>query len=96
MNTSKLIRYEANKLSLGVAVVFCIFFGFLGLHRFYVNKKNSGTAMLILSLVVVGLPVTIVWSIVDLFLISDMVCSYNNDLADKIEQHYYHPPATSV
>jgi hypothetical protein len=25
-----------------------------------------------------------------------MVCSYNNDLADKIEQHYYHPPATSV
>ncbi|MDR1416236.1 MAG: TM2 domain-containing protein [Prevotellaceae bacterium] len=94
MNTARLIRYEANRRLLGVAVTFCIFFGFLGLHRFYVNKRNSGMAMLILSLSVVGLPITIVWSIVDLFLISDMVCTYNNDLADKIEQHYYHPPAT--
>ncbi|MDR0414308.1 MAG: TM2 domain-containing protein [Prevotellaceae bacterium] len=93
MNTSRIIRYEANKRLLGVAVVFCIFFGFLGLHRFYVNQRNSGMAMLILSLVVVGLPVSIVWSIVDLFLIDDMVCSCNNDLADKIEQHYYHSPA---
>jgi hypothetical protein len=25
-----------------------------------------------------------------------MVCTYNNDIADKIEQHYYHPPVTSV
>ncbi|MDR1342623.1 MAG: TM2 domain-containing protein [Prevotellaceae bacterium] len=96
MNTSRLIRYEANKRSLGAALVFCIFFGFLGLHRFYVNKKNSGMAMLILSIIVVGLPVTIVWSIVDLFLVSGMVSTYNNDLADKIEQHYYHHPAASA
>ncbi|MDR0688498.1 MAG: TM2 domain-containing protein [Prevotellaceae bacterium] len=96
MNISMLIRYEANKRSLGVAVVFCFFFGFLGLHRFYVGKRNSAIAMLILSLIAVGLPVTIVWSIVDLFLIGGMVCTYNNDIADKIEQHYYHPPVTSV
>lgn len=89
MNTSKLIRYEANKRSAAMTAVFCIFFGFLGLHRFYVNKKKSGTVMLILSLVGVGLPVTIIWSIIDLFRVGDMVSTYNNDLADKIEQHYY-------
>jgi TM2 domain-containing membrane protein YozV len=89
MNMSKLIRYEANKRSAAIAAVFCIFFGFLGLHRFYLNKKRSGAAMLILSLLGVGLPVAIIWSIIDLFRVGDMVDAYNNDLADKIEQHYY-------
>ncbi|MDR2814225.1 MAG: TM2 domain-containing protein [Prevotellaceae bacterium] len=91
MNTSKIIRYEANKRSAAIAATFCIFFGFLGLHRFYIGKKRSGTVMLVLSLVGVGLPVTIIWSIIDLFRIGDMVSTYNNDLADKIEQHYYTP-----
>lgn len=89
MNTSRLIRYEANKRSAAMAAVFCIFFGFLGLHRFYLNQKRSATVMLILSLVGAGLPVTIIWSIIDLFRVGNMVDAYNNDLADKIEQHYY-------
>lgn len=91
MNSSKIIRYEANKRSLSIALVYCIFFGVFGIHRFYVNKRDTGLAMLILSLIVVGLPITIVWSFVDLFLLPDMVSTYNNDLADKIEQHYYQP-----
>ncbi|MDR3187759.1 MAG: TM2 domain-containing protein [Prevotellaceae bacterium] len=89
MNTAKLIRYEANKRSAAMAAVCCFFLGFLGLHRFYINQKRSGAVMLILSLVAVGLPVTIIWSMVDLFRIGDMVSAYNNDLADKIEHHYY-------
>ncbi|MDR3296770.1 MAG: NINE protein, partial [Prevotellaceae bacterium] len=64
MNASKIIRYEANKRVLGVAVVFCLLLGFLGLHRFYVGHRNTATAMLILSVSVVGLPVSLVWSIV--------------------------------
>jgi TM2 domain-containing membrane protein YozV len=96
MNVSKLIRYEANKRSAAIAVVFCIFWGFLGLHRFYVGKKKSGTIMLILSLTVIGLPAAIIWSMVDLFQVCDMVCTCNNDLADKIEQHYYQPSGKSA
>ena len=92
MTISKLIRYEANKRSLSIALVYCIFFGLFGMHRFYVGKRDSGSAMLILSLIVVGLPITIVWSFVDLFLLPNMVSNYNNDLADKIDQHYYQPP----
>jgi TM2 domain-containing membrane protein YozV len=61
----------------------------LGLHRFYVGHRNTATAMLILSVSVVGLPVSLVWSIVDLFLIAGYVSHYNNELADKIEEHYY-------
>jgi len=92
MNNSKLIRYEANKRSLSIALVYCIFFGIFGMHRFYVGKRDSGLAMLILSLIVVGLPITLIWNFVDLFLLPNMVSGYNNDLADKIEQHYYQPP----
>ncbi|MDR1226099.1 MAG: TM2 domain-containing protein [Prevotellaceae bacterium] len=89
MNASKLIRYNANKRQLSVALVFCIFFGMLGLHRFYVNKKDSGLAMLILTLVVIGIPISFVWSVVDLFFVPDMISAYNNDLVDKIDQHYF-------
>lgn len=91
MNYSKVIRYEANKRRLSIALVFCLFFGMIGLHRFYVKKKDSGLAMLILTLIVIGIPITLVWSIVDLFFIDDMVTKYNNDLADKIELHYSEP-----
>lgn len=91
MDASKIIRYEANKRSLGIALVYCIFFGIFGIHRFYVGKRESGLAMLILTIIVIGIPVTFIWSFVDLFLLPAMVSGYNNDLADKIEQHYYQP-----
>jgi|TergutMp193P3_1026864.scaffolds.fasta_scaffold80471_2 TM2 domain-containing membrane protein YozV len=91
MNSSKIIRYEANKRSLSIALVYCIFFGIFGMHRFYIGKRDSGLTMLILSLIVVGLPITLLWNFIDLFLLPNMVCDYNNELADKVEQHYYQP-----
>ncbi|GHT72378.1 hypothetical protein FACS189456_0730 [Bacteroidia bacterium] len=87
-NTSQYIRFQVHKRSLGVAIVFCLFFGMLGMHRFYLGKESSGAAMLILSITVIGIPVSLIWSIVDLFMISSLVHDHNIRLADKLERHY--------
>ena len=94
-NTSQYIRYQVHKRSVGVAIVFCLLFGMLGLHRFYLGKESSGAAMLILSITLIGLPVAWVWSIIDLFMIGSMVHKHNTRLADKLEEFYDDPPRYS-
>ena len=47
-----------------------IFVGFLGIHRMVLGYTRTGIAMLVLSLIVVGLPVTVVWALVDIVLIA--------------------------
>lgn len=51
---------EKNKL---VALLLCLFFGFLGVHRFYVGKIGTG----ILQFVTIGM--FGIWTLVDLILI---------------------------
>ena len=46
-----------------MAVLLCLFLGYLGVHRFYVGKKGSGVAQL-LTLGGVG-----IWTLVDLVMI---------------------------
>jgi hypothetical protein len=41
-----------------------------------------------LSITIIGMPVAWIWSIVDLFLISNMVHEHNTRLADKLEEFY--------
>ena len=50
-------------------VTFAFFFGFLGVHRFYTGYRNIGIAQLVLSITLIGLPVSIIWSFVDTILI---------------------------
>jgi TM2 domain-containing membrane protein YozV len=59
-----------------------IFFGTLGLHRFYLHRNGSGLAMLLITLLTLGfgLLVTFVWAIVDLFLIPGIVREENERL----------------
>ncbi|GHT10330.1 hypothetical protein AGMMS4956_01490 [Bacteroidia bacterium] len=83
-----LIRFESNKRSLSVAFAFCLFFGMLGLHRFYLGKEGTAWAMFILTIAVIGTPITLVWTLVDMFLIGNMVKEHNNALADNLEQRY--------
>ncbi len=52
-----------------VALLFCWFLGIFGAHRFYVGKKGSAWAMLLLSITVVGMVITGVWVLVDLIMI---------------------------
>ncbi len=88
MNTSKLIRYEANKRTFAAAFLLCLLFGFLGLHRFYLEKNSSGLTMLTFSVFIIGIPVSFLWAFIDLFFISLMVQEYNNELVAQIEDFY--------
>lgn len=90
----KTMQYDANKKSMLVAYLMAIFFGGLGIHRFYLGRKGSGLAMLLLT--VIGIPAAIifigfimiavvqVWIIVDLFLIYGWVKIYNHQLITNL------------
>lgn len=49
-----------------VAALLAFFLGPLGIHRFYLGRTGSGVLMLIMSIVVVGLLITIPWSLIDM------------------------------
>ena len=46
------------------------FVGVFGAHRFYVGKTGSAVAMLLISLTLVGLIITGIWTLVDLIMIA--------------------------
>ena len=89
------MQYDAMKKSVGVAFLLWFFLGGFGAHRFYL--KHTGTAIAMLIITVVSIPLTLVivgfiglaavgiWWIVDAFLISGMVEKYNLDLADRFK-----------
>lgn len=64
-----------------ITLLLCMVGGCYGLHRFYIRKNKSAIFQLLLSISVIGLPVSIVWMYCDLFQIL-----YNNfaDYDDKI------------
>jgi TM2 domain-containing membrane protein YozV len=56
-----------------IAYLLWFFLWPFGAHRFYLARIGSAIVMLILSITVVGLIVTFIWAIVDLFLIPGMI-----------------------
>jgi TM2 domain-containing membrane protein YozV len=66
-------RVANDKPSMGTAYLLGIFLGIVGAHRFYLDRRGSGIAMLILSITIIGLIITIPWHIVDWFLIAGWV-----------------------
>lgn len=87
-DAQKLMMFEANKKSTGIAYALWLFLGMLGGHRFYADRAGSAVLLLVLSLVgFVALPVLIVpaiWVLIDAFLIPGWIRSYNNDLVTKL------------
>lgn len=89
-----MMRYDANKKSLGVAYVLWFFFGSLGGHRFYLKRTASAVTMLLIFLIsiplsfvsigVVGFVIVGVWALVDAFLIPGMARDYNNRLISSL------------
>ena len=90
LDTRKMMQFEANKKSTGVAYLLWFFFGMFGAHRFYLGRSGSGGAILALTLVsillmaaVVGFVtifIPIIWVFIDLFTIPNMANEYNNRL----------------
>jgi TM2 domain-containing membrane protein YozV len=93
-DAAKLMMFEAQKKSMGVAYLLWFFLGGVGAHRFYVGETGTATAMLIifilsfiLSVVGVGLLGFValgIWCIVDAFLIPGYVRSFNMKLASAL------------
>jgi TM2 domain-containing membrane protein YozV len=62
----------------GVAYILLIMAGLFGAHRYYAGRQSSAVTMTILTCTVVGIVVTAVWVVVDLFLTAGLVAEYNN------------------
>jgi len=79
-----LMLYEANKKTALVAYLLWFFLGWFGGHNFYLERTGVAVTQLILSLTVVGLTITIIWVLVDAFLIPGWVRRQNNLLAAQL------------
>ncbi len=79
-----LILFEANKKEVLVAYLLAFFLGLLGGHNFYLGRNGVAIAQLILTMTLVGMIVTIVWVLVDSFLIPGWVRGLNNRLASQL------------
>lgn len=73
-------RVANDKPSMATAYVLGVFLGIFGAHRFYLDRKGSGIAMLILSITILGLIITFPWHIIDWFLIGGWVRNKTDDL----------------
>jgi len=79
-----LMLYEANKKTALVAYLLWFFLGWFGGHNFYLERTGVAVTQLILSLTVVGLTITIIWVLVDAFLIPGWIRRQNNLLAAQL------------
>jgi TM2 domain-containing membrane protein YozV len=73
-------RVANDKPSMATAYVLGVFLGIFGAHRFYLEKKGSAIAMLLLSITIIGLLITIPWHVIDWFLIGGWVREKTDDL----------------
>jgi TM2 domain-containing membrane protein YozV len=83
-DTRALLLYEANKKTPVVAYLLWFFLGLFGGHNFYLKRTGVAVAQLILSLTLVGMVITVIWVIVDAFLIPGFVRDQNNLLATQL------------
>jgi uncharacterized membrane protein YhaH (DUF805 family)/TM2 domain-containing membrane protein YozV len=79
-----MMLFEANKKAPVIAYLLWFFLGLLGAHNFYLKRTGVAVAQLILTLTLVGIVVTIVWTIVDAFLIPGWVRRHNTLLASQL------------
>src|SRR5215510_3062455 len=83
-DTRAMMLFEANKKTALVAYILWFFLGLLGGHNFYLKRTGVAVAQLLLTLPVVGMVVTVVWVLVDAFLIPGWVRNQNNLLAAQL------------
>lgn len=87
LDTRELLMLESEVKNSGqnmvVAYVLWYFLGMFGAHRFYTKRTGSAVAQLILTITLVGAIATLIWWIVDAFLLHTWVKEHNARL-----EHY--------
>jgi len=83
-DTRALMLFEANKKTAIVAYLLWFFLGLFGAHNFYLKRTGVAVAQLVLTLTVVGCVITVIWILVDAFLIPGWVRNQNNLLAAQL------------
>lgn len=76
---SEVAKRGKNKL---IAYLLLLFLGYFGIHRFYMGKVGSGILMLLLC----WTGFSLVWAIIDLFLLSGIVDRHNKKIEDEATQ----------
>jgi TM2 domain-containing membrane protein YozV len=90
LDPQRMLMYETQKKSVGVAYLLLIFLGWFGAHRFYLGHQGSAVALLVLTILsfigsfiligIFGYLIVAAWLFVDLFLTAGMVTEYNTKL----------------
>ncbi len=90
----RMMLYDAQKKSTGMAYALWFFFGMVGAHRFYAGKTGSGVAMavtfgvscllLIIAIGLLGFIVLGIWALVDAFLIPGWISGHNARLIGSL------------
>lgn len=75
----------------GVAYILLLIAGLWGAHRYYAARQGSAIAMTCISATIIGLPVTALWTLVDLFLTAGLIADYNTP-----ERQYLATPASTA
>jgi TM2 domain-containing membrane protein YozV len=83
-DTRAMMLFEANRKSPLVAYLLWFFLGMFGAHNFYLKRTGIAVAQLILTITVIGSVITLIWIIVDAFLIPGFVRKQNNLLAAQL------------
>ena len=83
-DTRAMMLFEANKKTVLVAYLLWFFLGMFGGHNFYLKRIGVAVAQLILTITLVGTLITLIWVLVDAFLIPGWVRNQNNLLAVQL------------
>jgi TM2 domain-containing membrane protein YozV len=79
-----MMLFEANRKNALIAYLLWFSVGLLGGHNFYLHRTGVAVTQLILTITVVGLLISIVWVLIDAFLIPGWVRNQNNLLAAQL------------
>lgn len=79
-NTAIIVK----KKSQSTAFLLCLFLGFLGAHKFYMNRGFTGVIYLIGSITVMLSPVVFIAVLFDLFNINSFVHEYHKSLQKQV------------
>ena len=79
MTAPQMPMYTGQPKNKIVAAVLAFFFGTFGVHNFYLGYNSRGLIQLLLSVIVIGLPITAIWAFIEFIMIIMRSGSYGCD-----------------